>query len=157
MDGDTNAEIRHRRLTELCDKHDGVRAVAQRAGMNWQALDQVLRRAKLPKRDDGVQSHKSLGDAAARKLEDAFSLGRGWFDWPFSGVDFKKWEKLNRFDRARVEGRLIEAIDHALANPSPVLAEAAGPPVSDNKVRRAYKAVPVPVTKPKPRKAPQPQ
>lgn len=158
MDGDTNAEIRRRRLEELCGRHGGVRPVAEHAKMNWQALEQVLRKAPLPKREDGQQSYKSLGDAAARKLEDAFDLGRGWFDWPFQGVDFKKWEKLNRFDRARVEGRLIEFIDQALATPSPALDEVAGPPVSDSKVRKHYKAVPAAAPTPaKPRKEPQNQ
>lgn len=48
--------------------------------MNWQTLDQVLKGTLLPPRADGSRSPRRLGHEASTKIEDAFELGRGWFD-----------------------------------------------------------------------------
>jgi len=139
---DTNAEIRRRRLAELCATEGGVQAVAAVAGMNWQALDQILKKVLLPAKADGTRTPKSLGDDAARKLEDAFDLGRGWFDWPFEGVDFKKWTALNEFQRAMVQGRMVAAIEEALAKHPKVLHQVTRPAVSDKKVESHFSRPP---------------
>jgi predicted component of type VI protein secretion system len=110
---DTNEEIRRRRLEKLCDDNGGVRAVADKAGMNWQALDQIIKKVLLPTKKDGTRAARALGDDTARKLEETYSLGRGWFDWPFEHVDFKAWAALNPYQRVHVEARLNEYIQDA--------------------------------------------
>lgn len=107
-------EIRRSRLAILCDTRGGVRAVAHAAGLNWQALDQVLKCTLLPAKADGTREPKSLGADAARKIEQAFDLGDGWFDWPFYAVDFKAWQALDEVQQAYVQGQLQMAIDNAL-------------------------------------------
>lgn len=48
--------------------------------MSAQSLDQILKGVLLPAKSDGSRSPRKLGDAAAHKIEDAYKLGRGWFD-----------------------------------------------------------------------------
>lgn len=141
-DMDTNAEIRRRRLAELCATEGGVRAVATAAGMNWQSLDQILKAVLLPAKADGTRVPKALGDDAARRLEEVFNLGRGWFDWPFEGIDFKKWAVLNDFQRAMVQGRMVAAIEEALQKNPKVLHHAAKKAVTNQKVEKHFKALP---------------
>lgn len=76
---ETNAERRRRKLEWLCGKK-GIYEVAKGAGMNWQSLDQVIKRSLLPPKKDGTRSIKNLGEAAARKIEKSENLGVGWFD-----------------------------------------------------------------------------
>lgn len=116
---DTNDHIRRRRLEQLCLQEGGVRAVAEKANMKWEALDQVLKGVLLPAKSDGTRSPRGLGDPLARKLEEAYDLGIGWFDWPFEGVDFKKWSRLDPFQRAFVQGQLDIAITEALQKTVP--------------------------------------
>lgn len=111
---DTNDEIRLQRLRQLCrETEGGVRAVAKEAGLNWQTLDQIIKRVPLPPKADGTSSPRNVGTSLARQIEAAFKLGEGWFDWPFEGVDFKQWKALNEAQRAYVQGRLDEAIRDA--------------------------------------------
>lgn len=77
---ETKGERRLRKLQDLCAKYGGHAAVAEFAGLNDQALDQILKGVLLPAKADGSRSAKALGDAAARAIEDAYKLGRGWFD-----------------------------------------------------------------------------
>jgi hypothetical protein len=111
---DTNDEIRLQRLRQLCRETDGgVRAVAKKADLNWQTLDQIIKRVPLPPKADGTASPRNVGSALARQIEDKFELGEGWFDWPFEGVDFKQWKALNEAQRIYVQGRLGEAVRDA--------------------------------------------
>lgn len=119
---DTNAEVRWRRLVQLCEQHGGVRVVADKAGLNWQALDQVIKKVLLPEKKGTKQrSARTLGDAAARKLEMVYELGEGWFDWPFEYVDFEEWAELDASQRKVVQGRIIEAIREARKLRTPAL------------------------------------
>lgn len=76
---ETNSERRRRKLADLCAER-GIVKVAERAGLNWQSLDQIIKKTLLPPKKDGTRSVKNLGDDAARKIEQAESLGEGWFD-----------------------------------------------------------------------------
>lgn len=78
---ETNAERRRRKLTELCNSR-GLKRVAERAGLSAASLDQIIKGVLLPPKKDGTRSQRNLGDDAARKIEDAEGLGRGWFDEP---------------------------------------------------------------------------
>lgn len=76
---ETASERRKRKLIELCGKH-GLRTVADRAGVNQFALEQVMKGVLLPAKKDGTRSPRNLGDAAARAIERAFDKPEGWFD-----------------------------------------------------------------------------
>lgn len=78
---ETSAERRRRKLAQLCEQK-GLRAVAARAGVSAASLDQIIKGVLLPPKKDGSRSPRSLGDDAARRIEDAERLGRGWFDEP---------------------------------------------------------------------------
>lgn len=137
---DTNAEIRRRRLAELCADNGGVRVVAEAAGMNWQSLDQILKKVLLPAKADGSRTPRTLGDDAARKLEEVYGLGRGWFDWPFEHVDFKLWAALDEMQRAAVQGRLEGAIRDILQKKKPKVLDHVGKvAVSDKKVEKHFR------------------
>ncbi len=77
---ETNNERRLRKLIEVCAAHGGYVAVAKGAKLNPASLDQIIKRVPLPKKGDGSRSERALGDAAARAIEEAYKLGRGWFD-----------------------------------------------------------------------------
>lgn len=77
---ETNAERRRRKLIELCKKHGGYTAVAEKAGVTPATLDQVIKGVLLPAKQDGTRSPRALGNANAHAIEDAYDLGRGWFD-----------------------------------------------------------------------------
>lgn len=104
---------RKRRLKQLAEQKGGVRAVAAAADLGWQALDQVLKGTLLPEKKDktAARSPRSLGDASAEAIEDAFDLGRGWFDWPFDLVDHRRYWALDEKERGSVEGAMIREIE----------------------------------------------
>lgn len=107
--------------------------------MNWQSLDQVLKRVPLPPKANGTQSAKALGDAAARTLERAYGLGEGWFDWPFEHVDFKAWMALDPTQRAFAEGQIEAAIRDAAKRVTPAYLNK--PPVTNKKVEQHFPAL----------------
>jgi hypothetical protein len=107
---ETNDERRKRRLALLCERSGGVRAVADKAGLGWEALDQVLKGTLLPPKSDGTRSPRSLGEPAARAIEEAFDLGTGWLDWPFDAVDFKRYAALSPTQKGVVQARMSDAI-----------------------------------------------
>lgn len=78
---ETTKERRKRRLKWLSEQHT-LLAVAAKAGVNYASLDQVLKGTLLPPKADGSRSPRSLGDPSAHAIEDAYALGRGWFDLP---------------------------------------------------------------------------
>lgn len=82
---ETNADRRRRKLASLCDER-GLRAVAERAGLNYQSLEQIIKGVLLPPKQDGTRSPRKLGDDAARKIEEAEGLGLGWFDIQQAGA-----------------------------------------------------------------------
>lgn len=104
-------ERRRHRLEQLCKAHGGVKAVAAQAKLGWEGLDQILKRTPLPEKRDGTRSLRALGDPAAHAIEDAFDLGRGWFDWPLTAVDYKRYWALSPDDRGYVQRRLMQAIE----------------------------------------------
>lgn len=136
---DTNEEVRRRRLKQLCDANGGLRAVAAKAEMNWQSLDQVIKRVLLPPKADGSQSPKALGDAAARDLERAYGLGEGWMDWPFEHVDFSAWAALDPTQRVFAEGQIAAAISAAAKTVTPAFMNKK--PVTDKKVEQHFPAL----------------
>ena len=77
---ETATERRLRKLQELAAVSGGIHAIAAAAGVSAASLDQIIKGTRLPKKADGTRSARSLGDAAARAIEDAYKLGRGWFD-----------------------------------------------------------------------------
>lgn len=106
---------RYRRLKKLAESHGGVRAIAEKAGLKWASLDQVIKKTALPAKKDGSISPRSLGDASAEAIEDAYGLGRGWFDWPFDRVDHRRYWLLDDGERAIAQDRLSQEIDRLLA------------------------------------------
>lgn len=76
---ETASERRRRKLTKLCTKY-GLKEVATKAGLNPQTLDQIIKGVLLEPAKDGSRRPRSLGDSAAEAIEDAWELGRGWFD-----------------------------------------------------------------------------
>jgi hypothetical protein len=137
---DTNEEVRRRRLQQLCEANGGVRAVADKADLNWQSLDQVIKGVLLPPKKNGDRSARSLGTDNARTIEAAFSLAPGWLDWPFDHVDFHLWVKLDSFQRAVVEGKMSMVLAEAAEKSVP--ANVRQKPVADKKVEQHFPALP---------------
>jgi hypothetical protein len=108
---ETNDERRRRKLSALCERHGGVRALAELTGVAWATLDQILKGTLLPKKDDGTRSPRALGDANARAIEEALDLGRGWFDWPFDSVDFKAYAALSDTEKGFVQANMAAAME----------------------------------------------
>jgi SOS-response transcriptional repressor LexA len=75
----TNAERRRVKLEIFCNER-GLKAVAEAAGLNWQYIDQAIKKTLLPAKKDGTRGRRKMSDEAFEKIEDAFNLGRGWFD-----------------------------------------------------------------------------
>lgn len=76
---ETNAERRRKKLEDFCNER-GLKAVAAAADLNWQYIDQAIKKTLLPAKKDGTRGHRKMSDEAFEKIEDAFNLGRGWFD-----------------------------------------------------------------------------
>jgi SOS-response transcriptional repressor LexA len=76
---ESNAERRRMKLETFC-KERGLKAVAEAAGLNWQYIDQAIKKTLLPAKKDGTRGYRKMSDVAFEKIEDAFNLGRGWFD-----------------------------------------------------------------------------
>lgn len=76
---ETNAERRRKKLETFCNER-GLKAVAEAAGLNWQYIDQAIKKTLLPAKKDGTRGYRKMSDEAFEKIEDAFKLGRGWFD-----------------------------------------------------------------------------
>lgn len=76
---ETNNERRKRKLAELCEIH-GITDVAKVAKLSPVYVEQILKGVKLPEKGDGSRSERALGETAARAIEEAYELGRGWFD-----------------------------------------------------------------------------
>lgn len=108
---ETASERRRRKLEDLCNKH-GLEAVAEKAKVNPVALDQVIRKRLLPaKKSDGTRSPKGLGDKVAFAIEDAYGLGRGWFDMP----DLESTGSIAFADLSPYEATLISALRDGLS------------------------------------------
>lgn len=78
---ETKDARRTRKLGLLIDATaGGLDAIAIKAEVHPQYLKQIVKGVLLPPKRDGTRSPRALGDAAAEKIEDAYELGRGWFD-----------------------------------------------------------------------------
>ena len=108
---ETNDARRKRKLARLCADKGGVRTVAEKAGLRWESLDQVMKGTLLPAKADGKREARALGDPAARAIEAAFELGLGWFDWPFDFVDGLRYEAITSDQRVWVQARMMQAIE----------------------------------------------
>lgn len=102
---ETMDDRRRRKLRALCEEH-GIKRLAAKAGVSWANLDQIIKEVV----GTGMENPKSLSTATARKIEDAYDLGRGWFDWPFDGVDHQRYYSLSATDQAIVQGEMKHAI-----------------------------------------------
>lgn len=91
---ETASDRRKRKLRELSALVGGVRVIAERASVNEASLDQVIKGVLLPPKKDGSRSPRSLGDSTAHAIEDAFELGRGWFDSDGAGPSIGAYERL---------------------------------------------------------------
>ena len=92
---ETNAERRRRKLVILSTQKGGLANIAARADLNPDTLEQVVKGTLLPpKKGSGERSPRSLGDSAARAIEAALDLERGWFDNDCETVDMTGPELL---------------------------------------------------------------
>lgn len=116
---ETNNERRLRKLIEVCAAHGGHVAVAKAAKLNPATLDQILKKVPLPpKKGDGSRSERALGDPAARAIEEAYGLGRGWFDNDGDNIDMnpKELQLLGLFRELDpvLQGVIIENVREAV-------------------------------------------
>jgi hypothetical protein len=118
---ETNNERRLRKLKLLCSTH-GLANVAGKAGLKPVYLEQIIKGVKLPpKKEDGSRSERALGDSAARAIEEAYQLGRGWFDNDEEEATMspKELELLGLFRQLNDEvtqGLIVEGVRDALAD-----------------------------------------
>lgn len=80
---ETNAERRRRKLKDFCAENGGHVKVAEKAELSAATLLQYINANKsshAPKAGGRSPSERGMGDAAARAIEEAFGLERGWFD-----------------------------------------------------------------------------
>ena len=80
-----NSTLRQRKLKSLAAKYKaegGLTHIAAMIEANPASLDQIVKGVLMKPKADGTRTAKSLGHATARKIEEAFNLGVGWFDSP---------------------------------------------------------------------------
>ena len=130
---ETKDTRRKRKLGLLIAATDGgLEAIAIKAEINPAYLQQIVKGVLLPPKKDGTRSPRALGDSAAEKIEDAYKLGRGWFDspqvmpnargvseppapyagatWPFKGVSPDQWARLSPESCALVEAMALQLL-----------------------------------------------
>ena len=76
---ETNAERRRKKLETFCSQR-GLKSVADAAGLNWQYIDQAIKKTLLSPKKDGTRGYRKMSDEAFEKIEVAFKLRCGWFD-----------------------------------------------------------------------------
>lgn len=92
---ETNAERRRRKLRTLVTKHGGYPALGALVGLSAESLEQVVKGTLLPpKKGGGERTPRGIGDSAARAIEGALNLERGWFDNDPEAVDMTAPELL---------------------------------------------------------------
>ena len=77
---ETISERRTRKLIALAEAKGGLSVIADDCDLNPATLDQIVKGVLLPMKKDGTRSKRSLGNDAARAIEERYDLGRGWFD-----------------------------------------------------------------------------
>ena len=117
---ETNDARRKRKLAKLSKEKNGVRSVAEAAGLRWESLDQVLKGTLLPEKANGKREARGLGDPAARAIESAYGLGEGWFDWPFDFVDARRYDAITDEQKIFVQARMVQAIEEC-EKPQPLV------------------------------------
>ena len=121
---ETANDRRLRKLKALIEEKGGVEAVATAASISAQSLDQILKGTLLPKKADGTRSKRSLGDAAAWEIEDAYGLGRGWFDMSDAASEFSAEARAfaKYYDGASSEQRVVFKAVAVVAGIAPISA-----------------------------------
>lgn len=130
-------DARRRRKLELLinGTEGGLEVVATASGRSPEYIKQIIKGVLLPPKKDGTRSARALGDSAAESLEDAFFLGRGWFDsdrplpqtgglvarerqaeyvnqlWPFTKVNSYQYHLLLPKERELVEEMILRLLD----------------------------------------------
>lgn len=102
---ETRSQRRLRKLQWLCQEQGGPQQIAMLAGVNAESLDQVLKGVLLPPKRDGSRTPRSLGDQTVSAIEDAFKLGRGWFD---TDDGFDDFEPVGRLAFSRRQDASVE-------------------------------------------------
>jgi hypothetical protein len=130
---ETKDQRRKRKLELLIAATDGgLEAIAIASGCHPNYLQQILRGTLLPAKKDGTRSPRALGDKAAEAIEDAYKLGRGWFDsaqavpgkdgvsaeeerlaykvnpWPFASVTTQQFAQLQPSQKALIEQMILQ-------------------------------------------------
>lgn len=115
---ETSDERRLRKLRELCDAH-GVDEVAVRADLSPPALRQIVKGTLLPQKKDGSREPRALGNDAARAIERAYGLPRGWFDNDAGGdelpADALSLARAFNALKGEARGRLFAALQNMVA------------------------------------------
>ncbi|HCY17159.1 MAG TPA: hypothetical protein DHV21_14495 [Curvibacter sp.] len=133
---ETKDERRRRKLQLLvAGVTGGLETISVRSETSPQYLQQIIKGVLLPPKKDGTRSPRSLGDAAAEAIEDAFDLGRGWFDsdrplptveppkiaeraprpypskdWPFTEFTQEEYALLDTQQKGLVESMIVQFI-----------------------------------------------
>jgi hypothetical protein len=84
-DVETISTRRRRKLEALAQEFaalGGLAHIAAEADVSQASLEQIIKGVLLPPKEDGTRSPRSLGNAAARKIESALGKPPGWFDAP---------------------------------------------------------------------------
>lgn len=112
----------------------GIDAIAVATQLHPQYIKQIIKGSLLPPKRDGTRSARALGDAAAECIEDAYGLGRGWFDsqlglpsamngiaepepaykattWPFTTFTATQYAALKPKTQALIEAMALQFIN----------------------------------------------
>ena len=122
---ETCPERRRRKLGELCPTFGGLAVIAEKALLNPVYLDQILKGTLLPpKKGDGTRTPRTLGDSAARAIEGALGLERGWLDNDHLDLEMtpRELQLIGYFREldARSQGLVLEYIREAASRQNAV-------------------------------------
>ena len=101
---ETHSELKRRKLEAFCEQH-GTKHVADKAGLNWQYIDQAIKKTLLPVKQDGTRSYRQMSDKAYEKIEAAFKCP-GWFDESDSPTNHKTEHPSQN------EGQTLKQMNH---------------------------------------------
>lgn len=114
---ETNEERRRRKLEALI-QHHGADAIAAKAELSAEYLDQIVKKRLLPPKADGTRSARTLAEDAARRIERGLGLATGWLDWPLDGVPPSLYYALTERERGELEARTVDLIEEIMTRRS---------------------------------------